>query len=730
MLWHGICNLLDSFAFIQGKNETLNMKKIAYTILGSIIVLLFFGFTQGVSTTDDQSRVNELIEVSRANRFTDLSKSLANIDEALTIARKIDYKAGIAACYLHKGQYLYNSSKIKESVTNLELAANIFKNIDNKTQYATCLKEMADCYRSSGQNEKAKSLIDNASQIANELDNKSLAADCNIASGVISMNTGLLTEATAHFLSALKTAELIKNDELIMNSSRELGNVNSLQSNYKKSNEYFESALAISQKIGNKLGEADIYCNIGSNYLSLGNQAEAEKNISLSLALCRQLNYKPTLALNLLNMGYGHSAEGQEQAANADFDQARAVFAEIGERHGEAEVLNAKGYLYSKSKNYVDAAANYIFASDIAKTIHANDLLKTSYDGLAYIFEQRHEYEAAYKYQKMSQELASQIFSAENAKTVTQLQLRYDFDKQQEQLRKEQDLTNKIAREKLRSEKYLRYFLIVLGLCAIGLAAFAMIAYRATRKAKHLLIERNLLITTEKEQAEKLLSDIIPHEIEAKVRQSGVQQHEELFATVMFVDFDNFSRTEQQLSPDELMDELDLIFKTLDDVSKKSRLETLKTLSDGYLCIGGLANNRDIRPEDVIQAAIKIQSFMEALKLKRIQEGKAYFGIKIGVHTGQIAGGIVGVRTIGADIWGETVQTASQLEKVAQSGEIQISESTYHLVKGKFDTLYNSNLKLMGKDMDVYQIVNFKSELSVLSVTDDVSDLLDRIHNS
>ncbi|MFK5143446.1 adenylate/guanylate cyclase domain-containing protein, partial [Klebsiella pneumoniae] len=81
--------------------------------------------------------------------------------------------------------------------------------------------------------------------------------------------------------------------------------------------------------------------------------------------------------------------------------------------------------------------------------------------------------------------------------------------------------------------------------------------------------------------AEKLLSNIIPNEIEHKIKESGIGQQNG-FATVMFIDFNEFSKTEQQFNPMELMDELDIIFKGMDDISKKFKLETLKTLSDGY----------------------------------------------------------------------------------------------------------------------------------------------------
>jgi adenylate cyclase len=389
-------------------------------------------------------------------------------------------------------------------------------------------------------------------------------------------------------------------------------------------------------------------------------------------------------------------------------------------------VLNAKGYLAAKTHDYDEAAQNYLASADIAKTIHANDQLKTSYEGLSYIFEQRKDYEAAYKFQKLAQGLSNELYNTSNAQMVTKLQLNYDFEKMQEQQHIQQQLKDKINESERKRDRYFRYFLLVLGFMLIILAASAYVAYRATRKAKELLVDKNELITTEKERAERILSDIIPAEIEEKIKESGIGQIENC-ATVMFIDFYEFTKTEQKFNPAELMDELDLVFKGMDDISKKFRLETLKTLSDGYLCIGGSANSLDCKPEDVVSAAIKIQLYMDDLKLRNIREGRPHFEMRIGIHTGQIAGGIVGVRTIAADVWGEVVHAASLMEKMANAGEIRISEATYQLVKNKFETIYCGKLKGYMKELEVYQIANFKTEFSHLTVSAGAAHILSKL---
>lgn len=682
--------------------------------------------TYAQSGSDEQSKVTHLLDLANAYKFTEFEKARGNIDEALAIATRINFKDGMALSYWRKGQLLYNNGQLQESKEMLERAAQAYRQLENKEKYAYVMKDLCDYYVATGDEAKAETIIMEALNLAKQSNNAILQADCEISAGIVDMKVGAFAEATAHYLAALRIGEQSKNDEVIMNSCRELGNINSLQSNLPLSNSYFNKALGINKKLGNKLGMADAYCNIGSNYLSLGNYNEALSNIELSMQLSRELNYKPTLATDLLNMGYALIYSGNAAAAESKLEEAENLYLELSDQQGQSEVLNAKGFMFSKAKDFDKASAYYMAAADIAERIKANNILKNSCEGLAYVYERKGDFEAAYHYQKRGQELAAQMFSGDNAKMVTQLQLNYEFDKQQEQQRIQQKLKDEVMAEERKASRLTIIGLILFFLMAAIIALVAVKAYRATRQSKMLLQEKNELITQQKEKAERILSEIIPIEIEEKLQASNAQQIEQ-YGTAMFVDFKDFTKTEEQFSPIDLMDELDIIFKNLDDISKKFSLETLKTLSDGYLCIAGLNSGGRSNSEDVLHAAMKVQQFMNDLKAKRLSEGKPYFEMKIGVHTGLITGGIVGVRTLAADIWGESVQTASLIEKMSRGGEIKISESTYDAVKDKFETMPAGEVKCGKQMIQVYQLIGPKDELSSLKVSHDVQGLLEQL---
>ncbi|MFM7727147.1 MAG: adenylate/guanylate cyclase domain-containing protein, partial [Flavobacteriales bacterium] len=101
--------------------------------------------------------------------------------------------------------------------------------------------------------------------------------------------------------------------------------------------------------------------------------------------------------------------------------------------------------------------------------------------------------------------------------------------------------------------------------------------------------------------------------------------------------------------------------------------------------------------QDIIRAALEINQFMEEQRRKKTALGESFFEIRIGVHTGPVVAGIVGVKKFQYDIWGDTVNTASRMESSGEVGKINISESTYHLVKEHFQCEYRGEIDAKGK---------------------------------
>ena len=213
--------------------------------------------------------------------------------------------------------------------------------------------------------------------------------------------------------------------------------------------------------------------------------------------------------------------------------------------------------------------------------------------------------------------------------------------------------------------------------------------------------QRTSQLSDEKKKSDDLLLNILPEEIAEELKLNG-QSEAKLFenVTVLFTDFVNFTGIGEKMSPKELVQELHLRFTAFDAIMDKYGLEKIKTIGDAYLAVGGLPIKRTDHAEKVIEAALELQHY--------IQQKDSKFQVRIGVHSGAVVAGIVGVKKFAYDIWGDTVNTASRMESSSEPGKINISETTFNLIKDKFNCTPRGKIEVKGKgEIDMY-FVNCK----------------------
>ena len=126
-------------------------------------------------------------------------------------------------------------------------------------------------------------------------------------------------------------------------------------------------------------------------------------------------------------------------------------------------------------------------------------------------------------------------------------------------------------------------------------------------------------------------------------------------------------------------------------------MEKIKTIGDAYMAAGGLHLPRVTEPVDVVSAALAMQEFMVERKKERAAQDLPYFEMRVGIHTGPVVAGIVGVKKFQYDIWGDTVNTASRMETHGEVGKVNISDATYELLKDNPSFVFESRGNLMVK---------------------------------
>ena len=209
-------------------------------------------------------------------------------------------------------------------------------------------------------------------------------------------------------------------------------------------------------------------------------------------------------------------------------------------------------------------------------------------------------------------------------------------------------------------------------------------------KEKVLLVE----ISKEKEKSDKLLLNILPKTIADRLKSGEkiiADKHDEV--SILFADIVKFTPQSKNLNPQELVTILNDIFSKFDDLSIQYKIEKIKTIGDNYFSVSGLNGNPKESAVNIIKMA---KEMIKGIKIINNTQNTMDLCMRIGIHTGSIVAGVIGKNKFAYDLWGSTVNMASRMESTGLKNKIQISESTYELVKGYFKISDKREVDLKG----------------------------------
>jgi adenylate cyclase len=201
-------------------------------------------------------------------------------------------------------------------------------------------------------------------------------------------------------------------------------------------------------------------------------------------------------------------------------------------------------------------------------------------------------------------------------------------------------------------------------------------------------------LSIEQAKSEKLLLNILPSPIVDRLKLKSEAIADSFSeATVLFADIVGFTELSSRLTPQELVQCLNQIFSCFDNIAEKYGLEKIKTIGDAYMVVGGLPNPRSDHAAAICQMAIEMQKELQAINRSMGEK----FDIRIGINSGPVVAGVIGIKKFIYDLWGDTVNIASRMESHGESGAIHISEATYRLIEGQFNCELRGAIPVKGK---------------------------------
>lgn len=212
------------------------------------------------------------------------------------------------------------------------------------------------------------------------------------------------------------------------------------------------------------------------------------------------------------------------------------------------------------------------------------------------------------------------------------------------------------------------------------------------------------VIQAAKMQSDSLLLNILPDEIAEELKRFGrsyARKHPQV--SVLFADIKGFTLVAEALSPEKLVTELDEVFRAFDNIVDKYDMEKIKTIGDAYMCACGLPRSDGENALKAVKTAIDMQQFIRGFGLACRIQNLPEFEIRIGIHTGPVIAGVVGSRKFAYDIWGDTVNIASLMEQHGEVGKINISASTYSLIRDHYNCIHRGKIEVKSKGgIDMY----------------------------
>lgn len=603
----------------------------------------------------DTVKVIALIELSKYLSIISPDEAIQYATQAKILAEQLDFQHGAATALKYIGMGYYYQSEWVEAINFWKLSMERFESINNILGVANIQNNIASVY----------------------------------------FNQGNKTKAIEFYLQSLQKSEQIGDKLRIVTALMNIGAVYGTEpETHDKALEFYFRSLAICEEIGyfNAIGTVTV--NIGVVYLTREEADSALLYFEKSMEAYSKIQ-GGNIAFVLNNIGRAYSKKENYEEAIKYQNQAYEIAKKNNAKIEMAQSLLGMANTY-KLMGEIKTAINYFYeARTITREFKLYFDLTNVYQGLSNSYKELSDYENAYTYQNLLISIKDTIHTAEMAKKIEAMTLNHEIDKQQGEIDIQLLI---IAKQKFAKNAFL-----------VGLILILIIAFIIFRNYLQ-KVKTNKLLDKKNAEIEKLLLNILPTKVAKELQDSGYSTPRHYpHVSVLFTDFKGFTKIAKGLSPVELVDEINIFFKEFDHIIVRHGLEKIKTIGDAYMCAGGVPSVDKDHIYNIIRAGLAMQTYVKDINEAKKISGTPAWDLRLGIHTGPIVAGVVGIKKYAYDIWGDTVNIASRMESSGEIGKVNISSTTYHLVKDRFNCKYRGKIsaKNIG-EIDMYFVESEK----------------------
>lgn len=680
-------------------------------------------------------------------------QGLSFTERAAKIHLKNGFKSESASAKHSVATINYYRADYQSALRHFTESLNLYLANGDKKGEAKASQGLGSVYTELADSEQAWAYLKRALNLANELVSEELKLKTMLVMAKLSNEQENFDQAIKYYEESQKIASTLQQEQNESYALQGLGSSYLKQGKFERAESQLLRCLAIRTKIDFKAGEARTRQTLGETYLRQGKIEKAKTELTHAIRLAKEGDRKSVMVKAHKTFSEIFKQEQNFEKFAFHLESSQEISSEIDVHYKVRKQNFELEQNYQNTRTLSEIGQDIISSLDLEKVLFTiyekvNKLMDATIFGIGLLNSESAtiDYKLAIsngvKYEPYSRDLKdknqlpvwcidhkSPVF-INDLESETQTYIsntdKYQFvlkdgsiPKQREQsviyipILSGDEILGIITVQSLARHAYTLYHLEVLKNVATY-ASIALINIGMYQRLENEVNLRTAELTKTKERSDELLLNILPKEIAEELKLKGytsVRRYEK--TTILFMDIVGFSTISEGLAPKQLVAEIDTYFSAFDTIMEKVGMEKIKTIGDAYIAAAGLPRGNQAKTLTVVKAAFDILDKVNELRKEREGLNAAFFEFRIGINTGPVVAGVVGSKKFQYDIWGDAVNMAARMEQNSAAGKINISQSTYDIVKNNITCTHRGKINAKNKgEIDMYYVDSLKTEES------------------